>query len=140
MTKRMWIGLMLMCLQELVSLIVTNQVGSSKRCAVYEHSKSSTKMCYLSIIQYVNNTEWNTTDCVSVCPSSLYTMDTTLMWLLVPQILHGFGYMLTCLSVLEFICAQAPFRLKGFMIGIWYTVLLRVYHHYNVLYSITYKT
>ena len=120
MTKRMWIGLMLMCLQELVSLIVTNQVRSSERCSVYEHSESSTKMCYLSIIQYVNNTEWNTTDCVSVCPSSLYTMDSTLMWLLVSQILHGFGYMLTCLSVLEFICAQAPFRLKGFMIGVWY--------------------
>ena len=45
------------------------------------------------------------------------------MWLLVPQILHGFGYMLVFLTVLEFICAQAPFRLKGFMVGIWYAML-----------------
>ena len=45
------------------------------------------------------------------------------MWLLVPQILHGFGHMLVFLTVLEFICAQAPFRLKGFMVGIWYAML-----------------
>ena len=110
MTKRMCIGLMLMCLQELVSLIVTNQVGSSKRCLVYEHSESSTKMSYLSIIQYVNNTEWNTTDVlVYVHHHALYTMDSTLMWLLVSQILHGFGYMLTCLSVLEFILCSSSF-------------------------------
>ena len=45
------------------------------------------------------------------------------MWLLVPQILHGFGYMLVFLTVLEFICAQAPLNLKGFMVGIWYAML-----------------
>ena len=44
------------------------------------------------------------------------------MWLLVPQILQGFGYMLVFVSVLEFICAQAPFRMKGFMVGIWYAM------------------
>ena len=49
-------------------------------------------------------------------------MDSTLMWLLVPHILHGFGYMLVFVSVLEFICAQAPFRMKGFMVGIWYAM------------------
>ena len=31
--------------------------------------------------------------------------------------------MLVFLTVLEFICAQAPFRLKGFMAGIWYAML-----------------
>ena len=45
------------------------------------------------------------------------------MWLLVPQILHGFGYMLVFLTILEFICAQVPFSLKGFMVGIWYAML-----------------
>ena len=44
------------------------------------------------------------------------------MWLLVPHILYGFGYMLVVVSVFEFICAQAPFRLKGFLIGIWYAM------------------
>ena len=52
-------------------------------------------------------------------------MDSTLMCLLVPHILYGFGYttcMLVFVSVFEFICAQAPFRLKGFLIGIWYAM------------------
>ena len=31
--------------------------------------------------------------------------------------------MLVFLTVLEFICAQVPFRLKGFMVGIWYAML-----------------
>ena len=30
--------------------------------------------------------------------------------------------MLVFVSVFEFLCAQAPFRLKGFMIGIWYAM------------------
>ena len=130
MIKRMWFGMLLLFLQELVSLIIANQI-SYINCEYYMHvlgqqnklyPQSPTSICYFSIIQYINNTEWNTTDCGSICPSSLYTVDSTLMWLLVPQIIHGFGYMLVFISVLEFICAQAPFRLKGFMIGIWYAM------------------
>jgi peptide/histidine transporter 3/4 len=47
-------------------------------------------------------------------------MDDKLVWLLIPQVLYGFGYMLVFMTTLEFICAQAPYTLKGFMIGIWY--------------------
>ena len=57
-------------------------------------------------------------------------MDNTLIWLLVPHILNGFGYMLVFVSVLEFICAQAPFRLKGFVIGIWYAMFSIKYKMY----------
>ena len=125
MLKRMWFGLLLLCLHELCSLIVNIEVDYHK-CDFWvllnKTHDSSTVFCYYSLIEYSNTTELNTTDCVNVCPSSLYTMDSTLMWLLVPHILHGFGYMLVFVSVLEFICAQAPFRLKGFMIGIWYAM------------------
>ena len=126
MLKRMWFGLLLLCLHELCSLIVNIEVDYHK-CDFWvllnKTHDSSTVFCYYSLIEYSNTTEWNTTDCVNICPSSLYyTMDSTLMWLLVPHILHGFGYMLVFVSVLEFICAQAPFRLKGFMIGIWYAM------------------
>ena len=124
MIKRMWFGMLLLFLQELLSLIIANQI-SYINCEYYMHvfgpqkilHQSPTSICYFSVIQYINNT-----DCDSICPSSLYTVDSTLMWLLVPQIIHGFGYMLVFVSVLEFICAQAPFRLKGFMIGIWYAM------------------
>ena len=128
MLKRMWFGLVLLFFHELSSLIINSQVIYTKQCdpviSVINISgqMSPLSACYFSLIPFSNNTEWNTTDCVTLCPSSLYTMDSTLMWLLVPQILHGFGYMLVFVSVLEFICAQAPFRLKGFMVGIWYAM------------------
>ena len=119
-----------MFLHELVSLIISNQMEhTTLTCKFYDDEQrknlfsSSTEICYYSLIQFVNNTEWNTTDCDSYCSSSIFISDNTLMWLLVPQILHGFGYMLVFLTVLEFICAQAPFRLKGFMVGIWYAML-----------------
>ena len=129
MKKRMWIGVLFLFLHELVSLIISNQIEhTTLSCEFYDEQRkhvfhSSSQICYYSLIQFANNTEWNTTDCVSYCSSSIFTSDNTLMWLLVPQILHGFGYMLVFLTVLEFICAQAPFRLKGFMVGIWYAIL-----------------
>ena len=137
MLKRMWFGTALLLLKELASLIIYNQV-SYMNCEFfdsnYTRTRPSTLLCYLSLIQYAHNTEWNTTDCVNVCQSSeLYTMDSTLMWTLVPQILHGFGYMLVFVSVLEFICAQAPFRLKGFVIGIWYAMFSIKYIYINVI-------
>ena len=130
MKKRMWLGLLFLFLHELVSLIISNQIErSTTGCEFYNEEikdvfNSSTVICYFSLINMSNITEWNTTDCVSFCsdPASTFTSDNTLMWLLVPQVLHGFGYMLVFLTVLEFIYAQAPFRLKGFMIGIWYAM------------------
>ena len=128
MVKRMWIGVLFLFLHELFSLIISNQIEHFKGCKFHNEEvldvyHSSTAICYFSLIQFVNNTEWNTTDCVSYCSSSIFTSDNTLMWLLVAQILHGFGYMLVFLTVLEFIFAQAPFRLKSFMVGIWYAML-----------------
>ena len=131
MKKRMWIGALFLFLHELVSLVISNQIEhTTLACEFYDEqrkhvSHSSTAICYFSLIQFANNTEWNTTDCVSYCSNSasIFTSNNTFMWLLVPQILQGFGYMLVFLTVLEFICAQAPFRLKGFMVGIWYAML-----------------
>ena len=126
MKKRMWIGVLFLFLHELVSLIISNQIEhTTLACEFYDAQRkywfhSSSQICYYSLIQLA---KWNTTDCVSYCSSSIFTSDNTLMWLLVPQILHGFGYISVFLTVLEFICAQAPFRLKGFMVGIWYAML-----------------
>ena len=143
--KRMWFGLLLLCLQEFCSLVINFQVNTSFCISANDMQNnfvyfSSLKNCYTSVIQFSNITEWNTTDCIVLNKCSSYTMDSTLMWLLVPHILHGFGYMLVFVSVLEFICAQAPFRLKGFMVGIWYamfsikyiiTVIESIYTHHE---------
>ena len=47
--------------------------------------------------------------------------------MVIPNILQGFAFLLVFMSTLEFICAQAPLRLKGLLIGIWYA-LLAVYY------------
>ena len=134
MIKRMWFGTFLLFVQETVSLIINSHVTYfSCDFLITQRLKPSFALCFFSLSQYVNNTEWNTTDCVNICPSSLYTMDGTLMWLLVPHILRGFGYMLVSVSVFEFICAQAPFRLKGFVIGIWYAMFSIKYIFVNII-------
>ena len=124
MKKRMWLGLLLLILHELTLLIINNQIDSTLGCEFYDLETQKVvqlhSLCYSSLIKFP---EFNTTDCVSYCSSSTFTSNSTLMWLLVPQTLHGFGYMLVFLTVLEFICAQVPFRLKGFMVGIWYAML-----------------
>ena len=46
-----------------------------------------------------------------------------LILLVVPQVLQGLSFLLVFLSSIEFICAQAPLRLKGLLIGLWYASL-----------------
>ena len=112
MKKRMWLGLLLLFLHELASLIVSNQIEHSTTLTCefdnveQRRYRSPTTVCYFSLIQFANNTEWNTTDCVTVC-SQTFTSDSTLMWLLVPQVLHGFGYMLVFLTVQIHLCSSS---------------------------------
>ena len=42
-------------------------------------------------------------------------------------LLQGLGYMIVFLSMLEFICAQAPNAMKGTLVGIWYSMLFIKY-------------
>ena len=46
--------------------------------------------------------------------------DTPFFLLLIPSVLQGLSFLLVFMTALEFICAQAPFRLKGLLIGLWY--------------------
>ena len=43
--------------------------------------------------------------------------------LLIPNALQGLSILLVFMTALEFICAQAPLRLKGLLIGVWYAFL-----------------
>jgi peptide/histidine transporter 3/4 len=126
MLRRMWLGLLLLFLQELVSLIISTQIEYSN-CEALDNllpMHSSIEICYASVTQFKNGSVWsNVTECGKICSPSLFTMDSKLVWLLIPQVLYGFGYMLVFMTALEFICAQAPYTSKGFMVGIWYSML-----------------
>ena len=47
--------------------------------------------------------------------------DNTYIWFIVPQLLSGLSSLLVSMTVLEFICAQAPRTTQGLLIGLWYS-------------------
>ena len=61
----------------------------------------------------------NATDNMFYCDQN----NTPFILLLIPYLLQGLSFLLVFMTALEFICAQAPLRLKGLLIGIWYALL-----------------
>ena len=49
-------------------------------------------------------------------------LDNTFLWLVVPQVFNGLAQLLVNMTVLEFLCAQAPRSLQGLLIGLWYAM------------------
>ena len=49
---------------------------------------------------------------------SMYTADINFYWVIIPFVFHGFCSLLIITSGIEFICAQAPFNMKGLIVGI----------------------
>lgn len=43
-------------------------------------------------------------------------------WIVVPEIINGLSLFILILAGMEFICAQAPFNMKGLLFGITYTI------------------
>ena len=58
---------------------------------------------------------------------SCKTNDIPFLLLLIPNVLQGLSFLLVFMTALEFICAQAPLRLKGLLIGVWYALLATNY-------------
>ena len=46
--------------------------------------------------------------------------DNAYIWFIVPHLLDGLSSLLVSMTVLEFICAQAPRTTQGLLIGLWY--------------------
>ncbi len=76
--------------------------------------------CLTSNFKIIGSITNNT--CVSVC-ASVPINDSVLYLAFIPLILKGLSYLLVFVTTLEFICAQAPNAINGFMIGIWYSML-----------------
>ena len=72
----------------------------------------------------------NNGTCVSFCPEMITESDIFYL-LLIPQIIEGVSSLLVFMTMLEFICAQAPHTMKGLLIGIWYAMLLIQYMGMN---------
>ena len=115
--KRMGLGLLCCLLKVIIetSLQVTQNAYAKEQCNNY---KCPFIDCYKSISLANDNGS-----CVSLNKGCIPGNSIFLILLVVPQILQGLSFLLVFMSAIEFICAQAPLRLKGLLIGLWYASL-----------------
>ena len=117
--KRMGLGLLCCLLKVIIeiTLQVTQELYSTQQCG---NDFAPLVNCYL-MISKVNYNE----TCVNALSIDHCTPGNSmfLILLVVPQILQGLSFILVFMSAIEFICAQAPLRLKGLLIGLWYASL-----------------
>ena len=62
-----------------------------------------------------------TNNLLSSNKSLIIDIDSYYNYLIIPQALNGLTFLLVFLTVMEFILAQAPRDMQGFLIGIWYS-------------------
>ena len=114
--KRMGLGLLCCLLKVIIEIFlqVTQKNYATEQCTNYCPFVN----CYNLITKATVNT-------YLVCGNLNCTPGNSifLILLVVPQILQGLSFLLVFMSAIEFICAQAPLRLKGLLIGLWYASL-----------------
>ena len=113
MLKRMKLGLMV----EFLSLLMISVCSGLTFSTVMEHDN-------VTVNSYLCSVDFNYS-LTYVRPS--YELESPLapvmIWLiLIPQALNGLSHMLVFLTAIEFIFAQAPHRMQGFLIGLWYAM------------------
>ena len=121
MLKRMGIGLVCCLLKEVVVIVIQSTMTSGENC---HHFDSKTiDSCYFLTSEFNINgtclTISNLTDNYFHCRVS----NTGFLLFPIVSVLEGLFYFLVFMTALEFICAQAPLRLKGLLIGVWYALL-----------------
>ena len=57
----------------------------------------------------------------SISNSTTDALVTGNYWILVPIVIHSFSFFIIYTSSMEFIIAQSPMNMRGFMIGLWFT-------------------
>ena len=134
--KRVHIGLFLCLIREavypVINLLMSSKVNIST-CyfnELYEYTSDNSSITTLCLLANTKSIVNGT--CERVCPQ-VPVHDHLFLVLIIPQILHGLAYLLVFMTVLEFICAQAPYTMKGLLIGIWYSTLSIKYLVVNVL-------
>lgn len=71
---------------------------------------------YITLESISNNTYITSYD-----GSSCYVGDkVNFNWLIIPEFFNSLSYVVVFSTTLEFICAQSPYSIKGFLIGIWF--------------------
>ena len=121
MLKKMGIGLVCCLLKEIVVIVIQSTMESGENC--HHFDSNTVDSCYFLASELNINgtclTISNLTDNYFHC----HVSNTGFLLYLIPNVLEGLFYFLVFMTALEFICAQAPLRLKGLLISVWYSLL-----------------
>ena len=121
MLKRMGLGLFCCFLKSVIEICVQVTMTGGRKCNHFDNNTRDS--CYFLTFELnIDNTCTtisNATDNFFNCNQN----DAPFLLLLIPYLLQGLSFLLVFMTALEFICAQAPLRLKGLLIGVWYAFL-----------------
>ena len=122
MLKRIGLGLLCCLIKTVAEIIIHAMLIGESQCIQVDNIHIDS--CYFLRSEFlsINGTCSNISQLTS---HKFFCHETsnTLVLLLIPNILQGFSVLLIFMTTLEFICAQAPLRLKGLLIGLWYASL-----------------
>ena len=117
MLKRIGIGMLMITLQDFVYVALSSLpiLGSKKPLYNLNSTFSPYDYCLYSRDKLLILSHH--------FPANLHLpFDNTFLWLIFPQVFNGLGQLLVNMTVLEFLCAQAPRSLQGLLIGLWYAM------------------
>ena len=122
MLKTMGLGL-LCCLIKEVAVIVIHATMTEHNNRCHHIGNNRISSCYLFSTKISVN---GTCDDVTEVDHRYYCdfNNTPFLLIIIPSILQGLSILLVFMTALEFICAQAPLRLKGLLIGLWYATFV----------------
>ena len=125
MLTKMGLGIFCCLVKEATSMMIQMTMTEGNRCNHFDNN--SIDSCFFLTCKFnafnVCTTISNVTNGYFSCTLD----DTPFLLTFIPSILQGFSYLLVFMTALEFICAQAPLRLKGLLIGVWYALLATNY-------------
>ena len=132
MLKLMGLGLLCCLIKEVIQIIIFVTMTGGKLCQLADVVPLMS--CYIITSNIDNN---HTSSSLDEYRDSCDLNNIPFLLLIIPNIFHGLAFLLVFMTTLEFICAQAPLRLKGLLIGIWYALLAFYYIPVGVLESFT---
>ena len=121
MLKRMGLGLLCCFIKELIIITIHATMTQNQVCQYIDIVPMDN--CYLIMSDInMNGTCYSFAEFTH---NEYYCELNNVPFLLViiPSVLQGMSFLLVFMTALEFICAQAPLRLKGLLIGLWYATL-----------------
>ena len=113
MLKRVGLGMLCCLLKEIARIAIHATMIGDKTCR--QADSNPIVSCYL-ITSNNNGT-------LPIYHDTCKINNIPFLVTIIPNFLHGLSFLLVFMTILEFICAQAPLRLKGLLIGIWYALM-----------------